>query len=170
MSRGEPIPEAVVLGDERWRVVFTWHGDRYGHELQARQGDHWRTLACSVEGTAEEVWPASPPLQQLHCETRPGGVELALGVGMAGRSHWSASVAFDRAQATLDFDLACRVFEAPAWLGSRYRGAGTELFRSVESAGGAFVARDESIAIGAPSDAAELPRTVRWAYRVAFPA
>ena len=51
-----------------------------------------RPLLESIEGTATDDWPPSPPLQSLSIETLPDGRRVALLVGMAGRSHWSASI------------------------------------------------------------------------------
>jgi hypothetical protein len=55
----------------------------------------------------------------LHVETRPAG-NVALLVGMSGRSHWSASVEIADHGAEAVFDMACRAPEAPEWLGSHY--------------------------------------------------
>jgi hypothetical protein len=55
-------------------------------------------------------------LQSLHIERPQGEHERALLVGMAGRSHWSASVVLDAPESRLRFDIACRV---PAGLAAR---------------------------------------------------
>ncbi|MBL9123800.1 MAG: hypothetical protein JNG90_09220 [Planctomycetaceae bacterium] len=107
----------------------------------------------SIEGTPEEDWPPSPPLQELHLEARPDGKQLALLVGMAGTSHWSLSVEFDPAAGTAVFDVACRVKRAPGGLGSRYRRSGS--------------APQEWSAEPQTSGSLELPRTARWRYGVA---
>jgi len=107
----------------------------------------------SIEGTPEEDWPPSPPLQELHLEARPDGKQLALLVGMAGTSHWSLSVEFDAAAGTAVFDVACRVKRAPGGLGSRYRRSGS--------------AQQEWSAEPQTSGSLELPRTARWRYGVA---
>ena len=44
-------------------------------------------LLTSVEGTAHNRWPPSPPLQSLAIEER-GEQTVALAVGMAGGAHW----------------------------------------------------------------------------------
>lgn len=75
----------------------------------------------SVEGSADDSWPASPPLQDLHIEQRGDGQRVALLVGRAGGSHWSMSVEADNAAERLTFDIACRLRATPRWLGSTYQ-------------------------------------------------
>ncbi len=106
-------PAGAVL-----RLRFFRAGDRFAHRLELAEGDSIRPLLESLEGTAAEDWPASPPLQQLHVEERPTG-KVALLVGMAGRSHWSLAV--ETAPNGFLFRAACRLREPPAKLGSRYR-------------------------------------------------
>jgi hypothetical protein len=71
-----------------------------------------------------------------------------LGVGLAGRSHFSLSVvACPERPETLLFEAAARVVEPGGWLGSTYdSGRGWE--------------RVTADAAGPP------PATVRWAYRI----
>jgi hypothetical protein len=81
----------------------------------------WIGALASVEGSPEEEWPASPPFQALEVAERTGR-PVALLVGMAGKSHWSASVELDPRARSLRFDVACRVREEDAGsLGSTYR-------------------------------------------------
>jgi hypothetical protein len=75
----------------------------------------------SQEGNSEEDWPASPPLQFVSIETRPKKLPVALLMGMAGGSHWSASIEQHPAEHSLRFDIACRAGSHPDKLGSRYR-------------------------------------------------
>ncbi len=106
------------------RVVFYKRGDRWGHVVAAVSGEHVSPLLVSVEGTNEQVWPPSPPLQSLSIEQRATGA-VALLVGMAGRSHWSASVASipNAASQTygFEFDLACKASGGESQLGSQYK-------------------------------------------------
>jgi len=101
------------LASDKLRVRFVFCEDRYAHEVQVADGADWRCLLRSVEGSPLEAWPASPPLQSLHMEDRGGNQRLALLVGMAGNSHWSASIELDTATSCARFDIACRV-RAPA--------------------------------------------------------
>jgi hypothetical protein len=115
MSSAATAPAAVIEADGI-RVVFFRAGDRYAHRVEvwdARQGA-WCSEWESVEGTPDEGWPASPPLQQLHVEQRPEG-KVALLIGMAGRTHWSAAVEVVRVGGVpsgpriIRFDVAARV-------------------------------------------------------------
>jgi hypothetical protein len=92
------------------RVEFERRGDRFGHViLLVMPGEEAVPLLESVEGGPSEDWPPSPPLQSLSIETLPDGRRAALLVGMAGKSHWSASIeAATPGEAALVFDVACR--------------------------------------------------------------
>jgi hypothetical protein len=104
------------------RVEFLWLGDRFGHMISVVESTgKVQPILESVEGAADDAWPPSPPLQSLRVETLPGGRRAALLVGMAGRSHWSASVEAPPGEAAFVFDLACRHSARPAHLGSLYR-------------------------------------------------
>lgn len=103
------------------RVVFRRLSDRFAHRVEWMDRGGVIPLIESIEGAADEDWPASPPLQELHFERREGGIQLALLVGRAGASHWSMSIELDPAAAKISFDVACRVRAAPGRLGSRYR-------------------------------------------------
>lgn len=108
--------EAVGLRLEFRRTV-----DRFAHQLWAIADGQSELLLTSQEGTADDIWPSSPPLQELHLESRPGGCELALLVGMAGHSHWSLSAELEPAAGSLAFDVACRIRDGAGPLGSRYQ-------------------------------------------------
>jgi hypothetical protein len=139
------VPNALVSAG--LRIVWLAREDRAGHRIEMLAGNDFVPLLESIESTATD-WPSSPPLAQWHCEKRPGLVRVALGVGRAGTSHWSASIEvvseekwgeqgtglfIDDAQGNPDdngplpfsariaFDLACRACERPMRLGSRYR-------------------------------------------------
>lgn len=100
----------------RLRVRFVPCADRLLHEVSVKCHGGWSVVLTSVEGDPSQDWPPSPPLQSLHIERPPGEHERALLVGMAGRSHWSASVMLDVHTSRLRFDIACRV---PAGLTAR---------------------------------------------------
>jgi hypothetical protein len=162
-----------------FQVAFERQGDRYGHTVSLVQEGRAVTLVVSLEGSADERWPASPPLQQLHVEVRPGGVQVALLVGMAGTSHWSLSCALDPAIGEVSVEAACRVRDTPQWLGSSYRLAeGTRALQCAEGvrlqslAGGC---RIEAESVVCPTDgrlefplsieAVDGPSTLQWRYR-----
>ena len=105
------------------RVDFFWRQDRYAHRIVAVAEAGERVLLESVEGTSAEPWPTAPPLQQLSVEEPSRGAWVGLLVGMAGKSHWSMSVEPLPGTRRIAFDVACRLRESPALLGSTYRPA-----------------------------------------------
>jgi hypothetical protein len=156
----------VVLPCGRLRVVFDQLSDRFGHRIEVFLNNEWVGVLESVEGSDDDDWPTSPALQTVHVEIRPAG-SVALLVGMAGKSHWSASVAADEASGRVVFDVACRVGRAPAWLGSSYRRVGDMKLVQVvvesslvDESGELFVIRPQQEQFDA------LPRTVQWKYLV----
>ncbi|TWU23295.1 hypothetical protein Pla52o_28310 [Novipirellula galeiformis] len=116
-------PLALKSPDGSLRVEFHWCEDRFVHQiLGADSPTGENTVMASVNGTADQTWPCSPPIQQLSLESLPVGDAL-LGVGAAGVSHWSVSVHWLEAaeEPTLFFDFACRCKQTPEFLGSTYR-------------------------------------------------
>jgi len=163
--------------DERWleggslAVRFFWHHDRFAHEVAVREGDGWRAMGSSVEGSPDDEWPASPPFQSLHVEHRDDGRQVALLVGMAGKSHWSASIEIDAAVPCISFDVACRIRTIePGPLGSTYQSSEDDHPLHIELTGRFGPAQLERhasqtrVAADATGDAC--PRTVRWDYRI----
>lgn len=166
-------------------VEFTNAGDRRGHAVLAAEGSERMCLLASVEGSGDESWPASPPLQELHIEPRGDGQCVALLVGRAGGGHWSMSIEADPAAERLTFDIACRLKGIAQWLGSTYRvmapvhvlgdglsiGSGAMLrllddaalrHAPIEVAGDVV-----RIGPGEPSHSADVrPRTFRWRYAI----
>ena len=161
-------------------VRFFLRDDRYAHDIVVADGESWQVVLKSLEGTPEDAWPASPPLQSLHVETRGDDRQLALLVGMAGKSHWSASVELDPQTGRITFDVACRVRASEAGtLGSSYRTSepvdATDTRRIVIECGGAQVICQslgdaclhcdaQSANIVASASAETGPRTIRWGY------
>lgn len=72
-------------------VEFGNAADRWSNRWILINGDVETEIMTSVEGTPEQDWPSSPPLQDISAHELPTGNAI-LGVGMAGKSHWSASV------------------------------------------------------------------------------
>lgn len=112
-----PTPIRLATQDDRLVVEFRWQDDRFVHRVWTPGDD----VLSSVDGQADEVWPPSPPLQQLSPESI-GEKQLIFGVGSAGQSHWSVSIGVvdQDGQPALKFDWACRCKQAPEWLGSTY--------------------------------------------------
>lgn len=169
----------VELTGGALRVRFMRIGDRYAHFIDACDAQGFHPVLESVEGTTtDDAWPPSPPLQDLHIEQRPGGVQVALLVGRAGRSHWSLSIALDASSHTILFDAACRTGERPLWLGSIYsclspglhtlsdcgRGLAMEMLEGIDAA----LLNEERGTIALPARVAEQSgnQTNRWRYRI----
>jgi len=158
------------------RVRFFWRDDRYAHEIWLLDGADWVRALESVEGTPVDDWPASPPFQSVVVvDRRDDGRPVALLVGMAGKSHWSASAEIDPQVPCVSFDVACRVRGSRCGpLGSAYlsdancfQGDALEI-EPANQLGPARLERDGTvvkIAVSASPDAA--PRTIRWGYRLA---
>ena len=103
------------------RVEFFRAADRFAHRVSIVDTEgHETKVAESIEGSAEEAWPASPALQECHRETGPDGRPRLLLVGMSGGSHWSMSVETIDEKAIV-FDVACRGRGFPPRVGSAYR-------------------------------------------------
>ena len=168
-------------------LEFVHAGDRFEHHLIATGGARSIEMLCSLEGTPQEAWPASPPLQQIHPQATATGEPLALGVGMAGRSHWSLSARLDEQQGFVEFDVACRASESPPRLASSYRlcdgvraeahQRGVQLSRDglvwqIEPSGEAgrpaaqIELLDQHITIHPTGNEASYPATVCWRYVV----
>jgi len=169
--RTEPdqVLDAAGPHGEVLRVVFAWRGDRFGHAVLAlRPGAEPRVLLESLEGAAGDAWPSSPALQSLRIEALPQG-RAALLVGMAGQSHWSASVEAVPGRAELRFDVACRHGIPCGWLGSRYH------VRDGSGSGWQAVAAEADLLMPAEHEVAIVPRPgwtaprARWKYSVILP-
>jgi hypothetical protein len=159
------------------RVRFTRERDRYAHAILAVEpSGREHLLLESVEGTADDEWPSSPPLQSLSIEELAPGRRAALLVGMAGRSHWSASIEAIPGRTALVFDIACRLGtgRAIAALGSTYcqRQSPSADFRwsivsrSTREGGTATVARQYGLVKIQPAPATTSGATIRWQYQV----
>jgi len=140
---------AISLRAGAVEVSFTRAGDRWRHVVSVAGTIAFESVEGAGGADADPRWPASPALTEV---TRfdAAGRPAILGLGLAGRSHFSASVAAhpDRPD-TLLFEVACRIQEPPAWLGSTYRTASGALAQTAP-----------------PAAAGNLPRTVQWAYTV----
>lgn len=142
------------------RAVFTWQGDRWTHDLTLAAGDVdqggssdggccWQSLDGPWPVHGDPRWPASPVLVELSSVASATRSPVLVGVGMAGRSHYSASIGNDPLVAdAVRFEIACRIHDGPGWLGSTYR-HGQGLVR-----------------IEAAVPPGSLPRTVEWSYSI----
>lgn len=171
--------EEQVLELAAWRVVFERRGDRFAHLLARRTAGQWTPLLASVEGDPDQPWPPSPPLQELHFESRSDGRRLALAVGMAGKGHWSLSIELDPDQDECRFEAACRTPVKPYWLGSSYQLIGArdssnsdtslvswpdcELHLDGKSTGERSTSTDQ-LQIIPPPTSGPWPHTYQWSY------
>jgi hypothetical protein len=100
--------EAIDSQRQGLRVQFTKELDRLAHTISVVCGEQVVPLLRSCEGTDQQEFPPSPPAQQIAIQEIDKR-QVALLVGMAGRSHWSASVESYPTDRRLNFDVACRV-------------------------------------------------------------
>jgi len=154
---------AAQLGAWEVAVEFAPLGDRQAHRIVLQQDGQAQLWLESQEGDGSMNWPPSPPLQQLSLENQ-NGRDVALLVGMAGRSHWSLSV--EALEDEIRFDAACRAHESPDWIGSRYAirhpAAGLAVHADT---GTRVVTADDELRIQPEAVAGSL---IRWVYRVAL--
>ncbi len=160
----------AVLPCGSMRIVFQSEGDRIAHRVEILENGSFVPVLHSKEGRDHDLWPSSPTLQSVHVEPRPSG-QVALLVGMAGVSHWSASVLADVARGRATFDIACRSTSAPRWLGSSYRWHGVAPIGPPAVTFADFFPQEIVVAADAegtvlrlPIDSGPLPRTWRWGY------
>jgi hypothetical protein len=111
----------MELQADRLKVEFEKVRDRFSHKLLIECNGEWSVVLESIEGTDEDKWPPSPPLQQIVAEPigKDGSLVL-LGVGLSGTGHWSISVDENEAGGML-MDIACRVSGDHGFLGSTWR-------------------------------------------------
>lgn len=142
-----PSPKQPIrLASGSTIAEFTWHRDRWRHDVTTTVG-HWVSLEGGDDDRADARWPASPALVELSLIALADGPAV-LGVGLAGRSHFSLSVRpCPRTADTILFDAACRIHEPAAWLGSTYRGS-------------------EGLAVRIEAATAAAPATVTWGYSI----
>jgi hypothetical protein len=161
-NKRERVLEAGCL-----RVRFTWHDDRWAHEVWLRDTAAWRLLLRSVEGTSTDDWPPSPPLQSIEAPRNAADRQIALLVGMAGKNHWAVSVELDSRAALARFDAACRIRGMSGPLGSRYEVLGPLEGVVAQSGNARVVAEPAKLVIepqaNAPASAAQ---TLEWSYTI----
>lgn len=119
-DRAEPFEKTLTSG--ALELVFSWQFDRWQHRLHTRHPDGTRggihlETAPSL-ATDDPQWPSSPPLVEIAEMQLPQGPAL-LGVGLAGKSHYSLSVTAEPG-GTLLLEFACRLATPAGWLGTTY--------------------------------------------------
>ena len=156
------VPIHLEVG--RIRVEFLWNNDRWRHLfhidhkdcLQSVEGDQIQAgnNRLPIPTGISERWPASPVITEV-TPTEVMGHRALVAVGLAGRSHFSASLTASKAKKdSILVEVACRVFEAPGWLGSTYSCDGKE-------------PPDDLMTIKpGPLEPFDRPLTVLWSYCV----
>lgn len=152
----------VCLTAGRLELQFQWRIDRWAHRLLCDGRSCWQSIEAvpaqdaSMPLGVSPDWPASPAFTEVSLvETATGPALLA--VGRAGRSHFSASLAAVQAEPdTIVAELACRVQEQPAWLGSAYQ--------PLLDAGETGPSADWLAIRPAPVTDLQHPATITWAY------
>ncbi|MEM9644444.1 MAG: hypothetical protein AAF989_05585 [Planctomycetota bacterium] len=151
----------LVSSDGRLKVCFRYQDDRYVHEISV---DGIRA-AASLDGDSDQDWPPSPPLQQLSLENLDGR-DVILGVGAAGKSHFSLAVEpTPEAEGVsgLHFEWACRTTQSDPDLMASYTDVSSGLQIVAQSS--AAATEKESGIIFRPNAGQACP-TFQWAYRV----
>ncbi|TWT54501.1 hypothetical protein Pla22_21480 [Rubripirellula amarantea] len=163
-----PKPSSLIVhrsvnSDGRLAVEYSWNEDRFVHRILVDDTE----VARSIDSDAENDWPDSPPIQQISLEPINDQPTI-LGVGGAGRGHWSISVGRNPQQPnSIRFDIACRVKETPKFLGSSYRVSG-EL--AIEAVVGEVVTEASLVRVlQRETLSGNLKDTYRWVYDVAIP-
>ena len=155
-ARGSRMPVELAAG--ACAAACVWQEDRWTHCVDGQNSSQagsqsgrqsgWQSVEGPWPHDGDPRWPASPVLVELSRVQAAGGPAI-VGVGLAGRTHFSASIAPDaRCPDAIRFEIAARLHEASGWLGSTYRSGG-QLLR--------IVATDEGTS---------LPRTVSWSYSI----
>ncbi|WP_147274178.1 hypothetical protein [Bremerella cremea] len=116
----DPFVESIRADETGLFVSFVKHQDRFAHVVALVQGEQCTPVFASIEGSQDdEDWPESPPFQEIHLEERGTGT-IAMLVGKAGDSHWSAAVEPTSEPGKIRFSVACRMQGYPMRICSRY--------------------------------------------------
>lgn len=177
------VSELITLGSGGLSIILSRVADRYRHEVVVTT-DETHVVLTSLEGANDQVWPPSPPFQELHLHQPREGINAALLVGRAGRSHWSASIEFDASREAVLFDIACRSSGDIEWLGSRYQSLVRPSLATATEGRTLFFAYDlqvhvldgeacmsaegstDVLSIAPKWTVASTAQTIRWRYRV----
>ena len=102
-------------------VRFYKSNDRLEHMIGIDTTSSFVPVLESVEGTPQDSWPSSPPMQQIVEEKiAADNHPVLLGVGLSGNGHWSLAIETHR-NSMLKFDIACKNSRSSDTLGSKYR-------------------------------------------------
>lgn len=115
-----PLRRADSCPDAPCQAAFAWReaNGRFGHQIRVRGPDDWMEVISTIEDEGIDDWPSSPPIQQTAVHGA-ADAPIWFGLGMAGRSHWSASI--EPTERGIRIEFACRVVGRPRWIGVTYR-------------------------------------------------
>lgn len=159
------------------RTEFARVGDRFVNEIVGVTAAGQAVAVWQeVQPSESDDWPASPPIQELSLETIDGK-DVLLGVGRAGRSHWSVSVEATEVDGhpAMRFDYACRCPDSPQWLGTTYQVASQADSDRAAAPALRVVCADQTdvkqielnrIVIEPIGHPQKWPGTVRWCYTI----
>lgn len=93
-------------------VDCVWRKDRFVHTIGVVADGNKTPLLRSDEDVPDQLWPCSPPLQQISKQLIDGAPAL-LGLGMAGKSHYSTSFLLTETEDGLQLliESACSVHD-----------------------------------------------------------
>ena len=120
--------QSITSRNGSLRINFVWSNDRFAHTIEwLCEAGNWEPLLSSVEGTPDDAWPPSPPFQEVEPHVGRSGLTCLLAVGLAGTSHWSASIeeilqeGQPDSECRIRFDVACRLKRSASTLESTYQ-------------------------------------------------
>ena len=145
---------AQIDASYQLKLVATLIGDRF-HTKLLGPFDEENCWFRSVEGGNDELWPDSPPLQELIPQTDIDGNPYLAGIGRAGKSHWSVVVDSQVDGGGFNFDFACLVKTEPGWIGSTFESTGSVEVTSKTTALISF-AHDKVIRLSANPESARI--------------
>lgn len=156
------VPISFEIG--RISVEFSWNNDRWHHCFRIDQKNCLQSVEKdgitqnngnqTVPHGISDTWPASPVITEV-TPTKAMGRPALVAIGLAGRSHFSASLtASDAEKDSMLVEVACRAQEAPKWLGSTY-------FQYGESPTDALIVIQPKAI-----DTFDKPMTILWSYRI----
>lgn len=104
ITKERPAIELLTANGQGMYVACQWQLDRFTHEIGLITGARRIPVLLSCEGNSNDIWPSSPPLQQIHCQEVQQGPVL-FGVGMSGGSHFSTSMLLIRTEFSIELQV-----------------------------------------------------------------
>ena len=112
----------LVVTSGQLRVDCFRLSDRIGHRICCSDANSGLIeLLRSVEGDSTQDIPPSGPMQEMVAELASvGKPPVLMGLGAAGKSHWSCSIEADLTIEAIAFDFACKT-RSEEFFGSTYQ-------------------------------------------------